>query len=375
MYRPAFGVGVAAALVAYLCLYPFRFALPLSTITLGGLSTDPPAVGDAIANLLLYLPFGAALGLALRGKLRLPAVLAIAGLSSFSLSLSIELLQQTVTLRYSSAADLACNTLSGMLGVPFARFVTWRGWPDHPRFHFAAAVIACWVCARLIPFKPTVHWRVWRDALLGLAANPGAPVTAVIVHAGAGLGVFHALRVTRAVPRLEWLACAVLAGGVLGGRVLTVSLGADPAEWYGLAFALLAWSVMVREPEPYRRSEWAVRLLVTMAFLLDGLRPFTLAEHTSAFDWIPLGGLFDDEDRISALRSLANHLFWALVLVLAWGRQVSRAWVWGLGLAALGLAVELAQTRLPGRYADIGMPLMVLAAAAWLAKTTRAASR
>lgn len=374
MFRPAFGVGVAAALVAYLCLYPFNFALPLSAIALDGLATDRPSLADAVANLVLYLPFGAMIGLALRERLRLPAILAVAGIASFALSLSIELLQQTVPGRFSSAGDLACNTLSGLFGVPLARFATWRGWPDHPRFHYAAAVVACWVSSRLIPFKPSVHWRVWRDALLGLAASPSAPVTSVLVHAGAALGAFHALRITGAVPRFQWLACAALACGVLGGRVLTASLGADPAEWWGLALALLAWGVLLRAPEE-KRSRWVVRLAVTAGFLLDGLRPFALADEATAFDWVPLGSLIHDQDRISALRSLASHLFWAMALVLAWGRRASTGWALGGALAALALGVELVQTWLPGRYADTGPPLMMLAAAAWLAKTMRATSR
>jgi VanZ family protein len=95
---------------------------PLFDFELSGFRT----LADAIANVILFVPLGAAAALALRSARR-------AVFLAFGLSLFIEAAQLLIPGRYTSPSDLAFNTVGGALGVLLAQHPELWLWPTAGR--------------------------------------------------------------------------------------------------------------------------------------------------------------------------------------------------------------------------------------------------
>jgi VanZ family protein len=122
------GFSVAGVLFLTLTPAPPTPGEPKVAIELG-----PRAIADALANIVLFLPFGVAAALAWRGWRR-PLLLGLL------LSLIVEIIQLAVPGRYTSPADLLCNGLGTAAGVAIVR--THRWWRHPPAF---VAPIMAWV--------------------------------------------------------------------------------------------------------------------------------------------------------------------------------------------------------------------------------------
>jgi VanZ family protein len=113
-------------LVAYASLHPFAGWRDTGVSPLAFLEGGWPrywTVFDLVANVVVYLPLGFFLTLALS---RLPGrytALALATLLAASISFGLEVAQTWLPSRVPSNLDLACNTLGGLLGALWAKAV------------------------------------------------------------------------------------------------------------------------------------------------------------------------------------------------------------------------------------------------------------
>ena len=110
--------GLMAAIIIYGSLYPFAFRIPSHDIgpvaTLVASVPVWPGRADALANVLLYMPFGFCFLLgAGTNRYRL---LAVATATGGLLSLAMELAQYYDAWRVTSFSDVATNTLGTLLG-------------------------------------------------------------------------------------------------------------------------------------------------------------------------------------------------------------------------------------------------------------------
>ena len=85
---------------------------------------------DKLVNVIMFMPFGAALAL-LIPTCRRRSLLALITLSALLCSLSIETLQYFIPERHSMASDILMNTIGGFLGAWLT--VRWRGMGKNER--------------------------------------------------------------------------------------------------------------------------------------------------------------------------------------------------------------------------------------------------
>lgn len=122
---------------------------------------------DAVANLLVYLPFGLFLGLALRTRYSMSWTVFFATIGGTALSFMMEFAQMYLPVRISSNLDLLANIVGTLAGVLIAVSIAPRMWfalylmnLRMRVFHhgkeadFGVALVALWVFAQINPSLP-----------------------------------------------------------------------------------------------------------------------------------------------------------------------------------------------------------------------------
>jgi VanZ family protein len=358
---------VSALVLTYLCLYPFVFTGPLSGIGPSGISFADFTPGDIIANVVLFLPWGAALGWSARGRLGVIAALLTAAVSAFALSVGFEMLQQVLQGRVSSGMDVIANTVGAVAGVPLSRFIAMPRWNARTTARYGGYLVVLWMVSRLMPFVPSVHAHDWavnvRDMLLA-----DAPSWRRILFYTAGYAaVFSAIR-RMGFMRLHPLSVyAALGLFIVGAQVTIETMQPDLGEWIGLALAWCGFYVWQNNEDLHQR---ALRVLVTAAFLVDALQPFDFTA-SNGFHFLPFHALLDTFNPVTNMRAVAEYGFWTAALVMVWYSRRVRPWQAGAGVTLLVLATEIAQTTLTGRTPDTLPVFMAIVAGFWLQATVR----
>lgn len=359
------------ALIVYGSLYPFKFD---TSIVAGGLRGAFRELhwaragrGDLILNVLLYLPLGFCLLLALSARTHRAVAVIVATLIGAALSLCIELAQSMLPARVPSLMDLSLNTVGSFLGATCG--LAWFGFsrlmrlPNRPEAIFrdpqAMIVIALWFLWRLAPFVPELDLAKLKAALRPLF-SPHLHAWMVLTYLICWLVVNQliAALVSRA-HRLEALLATIAI--VLVSRLVLASATFIPDEL--LALMLLLPMVLLTHrltPQP-RRALLLGGMLVLL--LADSFAPFRLSGEPQSFDWWPFKvwwtqspvEVFDSIDWTHRLRRL--FLFGAVLWSLKdWG------WSPRIGAAAvlsLAVMVSIVHCWQPSQQASITEPLLI----------------
>ncbi|MGF1541097.1 MAG: VanZ family protein [Pleurocapsa sp.] len=113
------------AIASFLCIviatiYPFKFVVPenVSLEAIFSQFKNTSDLQDYANNILLFMPWGFSLAWILRHQ-KLPyfGILIITIIASFSLSLSVEIIQAFLPIRVSNFADVTTNTIGGGIGA------------------------------------------------------------------------------------------------------------------------------------------------------------------------------------------------------------------------------------------------------------------
>lgn len=329
---------------------------------------------DVLANVVAYVPLGwlcahvATADTRHRGG-RIPLMLAsVAAVALFSLVL--EVAQSCQGNRVSSTIDWATNTAGAAIGTvlalllpTLARFLEPRATPAasaNARLRVGAmAVVMLWLVVQTMPWSFTIDVNVLRQNLAFAGNWPVGPALdgwTTLRHAGAWLALVAACRLG-ASSRLFAAAAllAVVAVAVVLQAMLVVPSPLSVEELVGIAAAVaLAIPLFLLMPRTDGDAWWARLLLVgvILAVVAYELRPSP--GDTKSFSWLPLVGL---GQRLGAL-DFAALFAWAgcgvVVAAYAAQRQRDRAQArrWPLAMLVLVFALELAQTRIPGRGPD-----------------------
>lgn len=355
-------LGVIAA-IAYGTLYPFQLHCPGSfSAAIAHFQPAWPFAsgrGDIVANLVLYVPLGLAVIAWQAGRSaawRVGLALAI----GVGLSFSLELVQTCERARVASWSDVGLNTIGALVGAIGGVVVGRRLVPAMPALGRgdigAALLLALFAAWRLAPYVPTIDWQKWKDALKPIVQWPLPPPLLVLRYAALWLVMARLVQAVL-VLRRPALFFFLLFATYLGLRVLIVDLVILPAELLGIAIALaVTLAFGQRIPAP------ALAALLAVAILYQGLNPWRLALPAKSFCWIPFCGFLQGSLLINAI-SVAEKLFLygSLVWLLVRGGFGHR--VAGILTAVPLLVLEVAQTYLPGRVAEITDPLLALGAA------------
>jgi VanZ family protein len=359
---------LVVAIVVYGSLYPWHFVFtgrpePISLLLHSWPTVwDRFLLRDVVINVLLYVPVGAAAYLAWRPRWPRAAVVAAIALG-FTLSLTMELLQNYVPSRVTSLSDLATNTLGTAVGAclalafaseidPLLRSHAQRASPG------AALLMICWGGYQLYPFFPIFSSTRLRMAVHELIVTQSfSPVSA---WAAAAEWFAAALALEAIFGRLRgfWLGAAMLA---LGLRIFIPSRSLALDEVAGAVLALLAWEIV-----PAKRRLTIGVWMALSAILLAELAPFHFTAHAAPFYWTPLGATFENE-RWGAVVILMRKTFFYGAAIWLLVRSGVRFPVAGGALAVALFMLEMVQRYLPGRTPEITDSLiaLVMTAALW----------
>ena len=360
-------LGVSALVIAYLCLYPFVLKAPLAATSMGAISFADFTPGDIVANVVLFLPWGAAVGWAARGRFSalLALVLAVAGAAV--LSIGFETLQQAIVGRVSSGMDVIANLTGAVAGVPLARYIAMPRWNARSTARFGGYVVVLWLVARLIPFVPSVHAHDWAVNVRDMLAADAPSWRRILFYTAGYAAVFSAIR-RMGFMRIHPLSVyAALGLFIVGAQVTIETMQSDLGEWIGLALAWCGFYVWQNNEDLHQR---ALRVLVTAAFLVDALRPFDFGA-SNQFSLLPFHALLDTFNPITNMRAVAEYGFWTAALIMVWYSRRVQPWQAAAGVTALVLATELAQTTLTGRTPDTLPVFMAVVAGFWLQATVK----
>ena len=323
---------------------------------------------DALANLLFYIPLGwllGARGLSFRQ----------AGLAGCALSFVIEALQAYLPGRVPSFLDWGLNSAGTVLGAALAPHFRRGRWPElewilgvKPRARLGLAAFGTWVGSQLFPFIPSVDVGSLRAGLRPLwhvlRGQASFSFAQTISYALATLALSLVLKdCLRPNPRYRALVpaafLAVLAAKVpIIGQQLSLE-----ALVGGLAGLVFSWRRDDSE------SDTLSFFAAAGAFVVEELRSGGGGGPSGLrpFNWIPLKSSIANE-LIGATDILATAWpFLAMAFVVSgWRKGVSRQVVLGGAVLVFGavMALEWAQTRLPGRAPDITDAFV--ATGAWL---------
>ena len=357
---------VCAALVVHGSLYPYHFVEPdsLRDALAQMLARRRwwTSRGDVLGNVVLFVPLGALGQWVLQLWLRPPTASALLLLAGGAMAFGLQVAQLYVPERDAELADVLWNMVGlsvglvtalltpaarlGLGGLPVGRTIA-----QSVQLRLAAALAVLWLSLNWWPFVPTLDWAHLKSVFRGLVAGPLGSFNSLSGAALAVLVIGHLLRASPHRRRVLWMLCGIS----LLGRTFTVGQWLPASLLLGVIGGLLAAEAAWRvgESRAGRLLFWAVVLW----FALDALRPFQLAAQPHPMHWQPFKAMLHGS-MLSNLLALCWNLFWIGAAVsLAAGSERPLTPV-TLAIAAGVAALELVQTHLPGRVADVTPALL-----------------
>jgi len=356
----ALALAIVVIGIVFGSLYPFAYRVPPEGAgPLHALLASwpvPPGRGDALANILLYIPFGLFATLALRHRSRLYGGLLAVVVVGGVLSTAMELAQYFDEGRVTSAADVYTNTLGTAIGAAAGsifrfntRFLTVDRLLANP---VPTMLLATWAAYRLFPYEPTIDLHKYWHTVEPLLGWPTLRTYDLYRHTVVWL--------TIAGGRRSMILAVSFAAGVLAAKVLIIDAWLSIAEVAGAALAIClqpAFEALGR------------RGLVLLAALLAGyivterLEPFAFLPTAHHFGWMPFASFLSGSLRVNVLSFLEKVFLYGSLMFLA--TEVGmRLGVAALLLATMLLATSWIEIYLPGRSAEITDAVMALLVAA-----------
>lgn len=351
-----------AAVIIYGSLYPFQF-VPIdypggAVKALLATWAERTSLGDILANLCLYMPFGFLAVLSLSGSrwLRFVSAITIGTL----LSATMELLQLFDEGRCGTMSDVRSNFAGSVLGAVLAILVD-LSWRDRlkrqgpSRLDKSALVpLVCWAGYRLFPYVPVIdlhkYWQAVRPLL-----TPEFEWLALCRHAAAWLAV-AAMLGDLCPPAWRRFAPLVCFSAITCARVAMLAVALSASELAGGAIGLAVWVLCASRSD--RAFSW-IAAAFAVNVVIQGLAPFHFVSERQPFTWIPFYGLIAAEPSVAVPSFLEKGFtYGALVWLLhRAGAGSAKAVMVGCGLVG---AVTVAHLHLPGRSFEISDCLLLL---------------
>lgn len=290
--RPHFAapllLAIIVALILYVSLYPFQFDAggPSVIEVLRQLSWARASRGDMFNNVLLYLPLGFCIALAIEPRFGRRAAI-VAGLAGGALlSLTMEVMQGSISIRVPSLTDLSLNAAGALAGAlagtawhALGARMTPQGSPAGRSGAIALAVLVLWLIARLWPFVPDASLRQVKRAVRPLFTPEIVWTDLAAFFVGwlvVAQAVFHLARRQHSVDTF-----LIVIAAVLVGRTFTAGNALELAELAAIALLLPVLVLISRVEDRGRSALLAAALgawLVSVALVpaLDGARGVTV---------------------------------------------------------------------------------------------------
>lgn len=365
-------LGAVIVLILYGSLFPFEFnaraRLPLLELA-ASLTFQRASRGDVAANLLLYVPLGVCMAIAL--PRRCPALLSLAltVVAGALLSIFVELVQTMETARVASLTDVLLNTAGTAMGTIVAlaygavgTHLRIPGLVENRPAPVPLGLVFLWLSYRLAPFVPTLDWQKIKDALKPVLLTPGFHTLEVLRFLVGWLVIAYAVR---SIWQREYafITLLALAAGTQLGRILVVGKTLNVSELIALTVMFALVPFMRRLPTARRQLILGFALAVVI--VIQGLEPWRFDVIGHNFSWVPFANSLSDSLEIN-IGVLLEKCFWYASLVWLLTARTGSLTFAAVATALLVGAIEFVQIWLPGRSAEITDPLLVLAAAGLL---------
>jgi VanZ family protein/heme/copper-type cytochrome/quinol oxidase subunit 3 len=277
-------LAIIVALILYVSLYPFQFGAegPPAMEVLRELSWARASRGDMFNNVLLYVPLGFCIALAVEPRFGRLAGISAGLVGGALLSITMEIMQGSIATRVPSLTDLSLNAAGAFAGAiggsawhALGARMTPQANPAGRSGAIALVVLVLWLIARLWPFVPDASLRQLKRAVRPLfSPEIGWPDLAAffvgwLVVAQA---VFHLARRQRSVDVF-----LIVIAAVLVGRTFTAGNTLEFAELAAIALLLPVLVLISRVEDRGRSALLAAALgtwLASIALLpaLEGAR-------------------------------------------------------------------------------------------------------
>ena len=253
-------LAIIVALILYVSLYPFRFGAdgPAVTEVLRQLSWARASRGDMLNNVLLYVPLGFCIALAVEPRFGRSAGIWTGLLGGALLSLTMELMQGSIATRVPSLTDLSLNAAGALAGAiggsawhALGARMTPQANPAGRSGAVALVVLVLWLIARLWPFVPDASLRQLKRAVRPLFSPELGWTDLAAFFVGwlvVAQAVFHLARRQRSVDVF-----LIVIAAVLVGRTFTAGNTLEFAELAAIAL-LLPVLVLISRVEDRGRS-------------------------------------------------------------------------------------------------------------------------
>lgn len=315
-------------------------------------------IRDAVVNVALYVPLGFMGHLAFKrvGLQGFPIYGPV--LLGLSLSVTIELLQLLVPTRTTSMIDVTNNVIGSGLGVAVGLLFDRAGFrqrnkkkkrvPDRA----AAFLVLCWAAWLLFPLFPIVgFYTPSRKFLVFLHAGWLDPVALASLAASFFAGALLIARAGWRLPR-PWLFATVL---VIPAQIFLAGRQPVASELAGAVAGVALFAARRGSSKPTKTEAW----LFSGLLVLRGLAPFHFSPAASGFDWIPFEATLTGDWQAAAAILLEKIFFYGTAIWLLHAAG-SRMWRAVPIVASILAMIEIAQTHLPGRSAEITDPVLAM---------------
>ena len=350
---------IVVCFIVYGSLYPFAFhPMPPGAVhaLLEGWARRPGR-GDALANILLYMPLGYFGLLIFRRDVNIVVRAGLAILLGMSLSVTMELTQYYDSGRDTEATDVYTNIAGTIFGVVASQ---WLGdiWKKLPRERIGdpavLLLLAAWAGYNLFPFVPVIDLHKYWSALKPLF-HDGLTWYSLFNHAVVWLAA--AVLVDQAVrEQRSGLWFAAFAAVLLGSKILVMDGALTDAEIGGAA---IAWGLLVALQGRPRLRLVAACVLLGCSVAAQRLEPFHFVAQARHFNWIPFLSFMQGSIQVDTLSFLEKGFLYGSLIWLLQKNGVP-FFVATLAVAGLLLVTSLMEVHLPGRSAEITDAVMAL---------------
>jgi VanZ family protein len=350
-----------ALLIVYGSLYPFNFSTP-EPGSLQRLFSDwtlTSTRGDMLGNVALFVPWGLAGVLVSAPRTGARRAVWITAVAGFVLALGCQIAQLWTPSRNAALADVFWNMLGVAAGLVLGRRAQKRltgSAAGSAVSVVAACLLVAWLLAFWLPLVPSLDLQLVKDNLKSLLDTRTfsfagfMPGLAMALLSGYLLSQLVGIRASL-VCLPAWLALAVL------GKLFVYAARSDVSAPLGFVVGTVLWWASPWIGAERRRT--LVAMLLIAAYTLQSLSPFEFRDTPGAFGWSPLAAMLEGSmlSNAQALLDSALSFLSFLYLVRVGGGRPAVA---SLGLAVWVLGIEIAQTFIVTRTADITLPLLVV---------------
>jgi VanZ family protein len=347
---------IVAGAIVYGSLYPFVFhdtgSFGADISHLAGTWKQPPqSRGDLLANILLYMPLGLAIALALAPHRPNFRVLVLAGIGGAILSLAIELSQFFEASRVSVLSDFYLNVAGTFAGAALARTsgIGWSAasWPRGSAAAFARLLLLAWLGWRLYPYVPTIDLHKYWQSVKPLLAPHITPYE-ILRYAVYWWSAIFLFQTGLGAKRMPLVLPAVLC--FFAAKIVIIGLVITPSELLGAGLAVFLGQPILKRHAALGVACLAVLLLLTI--ILSRVLPWQFSEVQKAFQWIPFYSVLHGSLQVNAISFAEKFYLYgaALLLLVTAGMRLTIA----VALeCAILFATSLLQTFMVERSAEI----------------------